>query len=253
MKAMIFAAGFGTRLKPFTLHHPKALVPVDGKPMLRRVIENIAAAGVTEIVVNVHNFADQIENYLAENHNFGLDIRISDERALLLDTGGGLLKAADILKSMGRPYDPILLHNADILTDLPLAQMCRYHEQSGADATLLCSHRESSRTLWFDSAESTLRGWQNRSTGEYRPATFTPSASDDATPFDGIHIINPAILDLLEKYNGGADAKPFSIIPFYLSVLGKAKIRRFLLPEGCQWLDVGSSEKLQAAEAALNH
>lgn len=249
MKAMIFAAGLGTRLKPYTLHHPKALVPVGGKPMLQRVIENIASAGIRDIVVNVHHFASQVEDFLAQNSCFGLNISISDERDLLLDTGGGLLKARELL-SGNNPDEPILLHNADILTDMRLEEMAKEHLDTGADVTLLCSHRKSSRTLWFSKEENCLEGWENMSTGERRPEGFSPDASAEATPFGGIHIVNPSVFPFLEKYSHGR-IKPFPIIPFYLENIERMEIRRFMLPEDCRWFDVGSSDKLAIAEASI--
>lgn len=247
MKAMIFAAGLGSRLKPFTLEHPKALVPVGGIPMLQRVINNLAEAGITEIVVNVHHFAPQIIDFLKANDNFALDIRISDESAMLLDTGGGLLKARRLLES----YDePILLHNADILCDMPLKGMIEAHKRDHADVTLLCSRRESSRTLYFSPSDNRLLGWENLSTGQRKPVGFTPAPDVDATPFGGVHIVNPRIFPMLKEYAGGKEI-PFSIVSFYLANLSKLDIKRYLLPEGCRWFDVGSADKLANAEKSF--
>ncbi len=249
MKAMIFAAGMGTRLKPFTLEHPKALVPVCGKPMLQRVLENLRDAGVADIVVNVHHLARQIVDFLDANGNFGLDIKISDESDSLLDTGGGLLKARELL--LGRDSDePILLHNADILTDVPVGMMLAVHKREAADVTLLCSHRQSSRTLYFDKTANRLAGWQNLANGEVRPEGFNPGEIHDPSPFGGVHIVSPSVFPLLEEYAGG-EIKPFSIVPFYLTMLNRLDIHRFMLPEGCRWFDVGSSEKLSMAENAF--
>ncbi|MDE6126575.1 MAG: NTP transferase domain-containing protein, partial [Muribaculaceae bacterium] len=133
MKGMIFAAGVGSRLRPFTDEHPKALAPVGGIPMLRRVIEKMTEAGISRIVVNVHHFPQQIVSYLEENDNFGADISVSDESAELLDTGGGLLHARRFLDG----DEPVLVHNADILTDFDISRMARAHSDSGALATLL--------------------------------------------------------------------------------------------------------------------
>lgn len=259
MQAMIFAAGLGTRLKPYTEQHPKALIPVCGIPILQRVIKNIAAAGVEHIVINVHHFADQIENFLKANHNFGVDISVSDERALLLDTGGGLLQAAPLFSALNHD-EPVLLHNADILTDLPISQIFKQHTISGADVTLLCSHRNSSRTLWFDK-DDRLCGWENSNTHEYRPSGFSPSPCMHPSPFDGIHVVSPKIFPLLSDYNTQTATgeqhtsdgiHPFSIVPFYLANLSKLNIRRFLLPEMYSWFDIGSTTKLAAAEAAMH-
>lgn len=257
MKAMIFAAGLGTRLKPFTLEHPKALVPVGGIPMLERVIRNLADAGISEIVVNTHHFAPQIVTFLRGHGNFGLDIKISDESECLLDTGGGLLNARPLFAEWDS-NEPILLHNADVLTDVPIREMLDSHMGSGADVTLLCSHRNSSRTLYFDKSNGQLLGWENIKTGERKPVGFTPGGNADASPFGGLHIINPdTFFPLLEKYaddisiEGDVSSLPFSIIPFYLAEIGCLDIRRFLLPDGCKWFDVGSTEKLAAAESSL--
>lgn len=249
MKAMIFAAGLGTRLKPFTLTHPKALVPVEGKPMLQRVIENVAAAGIVDIVVNVHHFADQIVDFIRSNDGFGLDIKISRETDCLLDTGGGLLKARSLLAG-DNPDEPILLHNADILTDVPLDEMLACHRQTGADATLLCGRRKSSRTLYFKKSDNALAGWENLSSGERKPAGFSPDEEHDPSPFGGVHIVNPSLFGLLEEYVGD-EVRPFSIVPFYLENLSTLDIRRYMLPEGRYWFDVGSSDKLVAAETYL--
>lgn len=250
MKAMIFAAGLGSRLKPFTLYHPKALVSVGGKPMLQRVIENIASAGVEEIVINVHHFADQITDFLARNNNFGLDIKISDESECLLDTGGGLLKAKELLIS-GKPDDTILLHNADILTDVPLCEILKAHCQNNSDVTLLCSHRKSSRTLYFHTGDSRLVGWENLSTGETKPTGFVKGQYQDSSPFGGVHIINKSVLYRIEEWNNGRST-PFSIIPFYLDNLTILNIRRFLLSPQYKWFDVGSADKLAVAEEYIS-
>lgn len=247
MKAMIFAAGLGTRLRPFTLDQPKALVPLHGVPMLERVIRKIAGAGITDITVNVHHFAPLIEEFLIRNDNFGLNISVSRETERLLDTGGGLLAAGPLLEKSGGK-EPILLHNADIFTDFPLEEMMEAHNRSGADVTLLCAKRVSSRTLYFQ--ENRLTGWQNLKTGETRPEGFEASPLMDSTPFGGVHIVNPSVFPLLEEYSGRS-GEPFSIIPFYLANLGRLYIRRFMLPDSYRWFDVGSSEKLAAAEATF--
>lgn len=138
MKAMIFAAGLGTRLKPLTDHMPKALVPVAGRPMLEHVILKLKAAGFNELVINIHHFGEQILDFLRANQNFGLTIHISDERDCLLDTGGGIRKAEPFF----RGNEPFLVHNVDILSDTDLKALYEYHRQSGNDATLLASRRK---------------------------------------------------------------------------------------------------------------
>lgn len=249
MKALIFAAGIGSRLKPFTDSHPKALAPINGVPMLQRVIEKLSAAGVGEIVVNVHHFAGHIEDFLRANNNFGLDIAISDERNLLLDTGGGLLKAADILFSNGN--EPVILHNADILTDFPIDEMLSQHLATGADATLLVAPRKSSRQLLFDS-ENNLKGWHNVATGESRPE-MTAAEASALTPlaFGGVHIVNRSILEHLRDYAVRNRCKAFSITPFYLSATDSLTIKGFPPRKPFRWHDIGTPEKLAAAELSL--
>ena len=147
MKAMIFAAGLGSRLKPLTDTMPKALVPVAGCPMLEHVILKLKASGFTEIVINIHHFGEQIIDFLKTNNDFGLTIHISDERDRLLDTGGGIRKARLFFENSGEPF---LVHNVDILSDMNLKELYDSHMQSGSVATLLASRRTTSRYLLFD-------------------------------------------------------------------------------------------------------
>ena len=243
MKALVFAAGLGTRLRPLTDHQPKALVPVGGVPMLERVICRLKAAGFDEITVNVHHFGQQIIDFLKAKQNFGLTIHVSDERDLLLDTGGGILKA--------RPYldgnEPFLVHNADIMTDIDLGAIYRNHVESQADATLLVSQRETSRYLLFD-ANGRMQGWMNKSTGEVLPpeldlkaTTFTPLA------FSGVHVISPTIYRWMGQtpWTG-----KFSIIPFYVATCHQAHIQSYQ-PQQMNFFDVGKIETLQKAEKWL--
>ncbi len=245
---MIFAAGIGSRLRPFTNYHPKALAMVDGKPMLRRVIEKMTDAGICDIVVNTHHFSDQIKTYLEANDNFGANIIISDESETLLDTGGGLLNARRWLDG----DEPVIAHNADILTDFSLTEMEAAHWRSGTVATLLAFSRESSRQLYFDTNGS-LRGWQNLKSGECRPSGFIPDAGG-LTPlaFGGVHIIEPALFDLLEKYAASA-GKVFSIIPFYLAMIDKERIEAYAPRNSFLWYDIGTPEKLAAVESLLKN
>ena len=167
MKAMIFAAGLGTRLRPLTDIMPKALVPVAGKPMLERVILRLKKAGFDDITINIHHFGGQIVEFLHANNSFGLNIHISDERDMLLDTGGGVKKACPFLDG----NEPFLVHNADILTDIDLTTFYRHHQDSNAEATLLVSERKTSRYLLFDDSYN-LHGWINKSTQEIKPEGF---------------------------------------------------------------------------------
>ena len=171
MKAMIFAAGLGSRLKPLTDTKPKALIEVAGKPMLEHVILKLKASGFNEIVINVHHFADQILDFLQANHNFGVDIHISDETEELLDTGGGLEKAGKyFISPCHEDKNGILLHNVDILSNCNLQDLIRFHQQTpDVYATMLVSRRITSRYLLFD-GNNLLCGWINKTTGEVKPA-----------------------------------------------------------------------------------
>lgn len=227
MKAMIFAAGLGTRLHPFTLEHPKALVEVNGEPMLGRVIRAVKDAGITEIVVNVHHFAEQIEQFLSANGNFGVKIHISSERGKLLDTGGGLLAAKRFLDGS----EPILLHNADVLTDMPLNAL-----ELRGDATLAVSTRESSRQLIFDPAQR-LCGWINLKNGETKGCADGVQRS-----FNGIHLVSPRIFPALERET----EEVFSLTPFYVKNASELAIYGQDISE-YKWFDVGRPESLSKA------
>lgn len=238
MKAMIFAAGLGTRLKPITDTIPKALVPVGGKTLLEHVITKLASQGFDELIVNVHHHADKIIEFLKEKNNFGLRIEISDERDLLLDTGGGIRKAAHFFDD-GKPF---LIHNVDILSDADLAGLYQIHEQSGNDATLLVKERETSRYLYFDD-EKRLKGWMNTKTGEIKSpfADFQP-AKNHQFAFSGIHVLSPSIFKQMEGY----PAK-FPIMDFYIENAAKAKIGYHLNNE-LRMIDVGKLDSLKEAE-----
>ena len=250
MKAMIFAAGIGSRLKPFTDHHPKALAKVCGVPMLQRVILKLRDAGADRMVVNTHHFAGQIIDFLNHNGNFGVDIVISDESDLLLDTGGGLLRAEKLLQAADD--EPIVLHNADILTDAPVDAMTEAHIASGADATLLASDRPSSRRLYFDDG-GRLRGWRDERNGECRPEGFNQYVADACQPlaFDGVHVVNRSIFPHLREYAEDHGAV-FSITPFYLAIARELNIRAYTPPTPFTWHDIGTPEKLARAEVALS-
>lgn len=161
MKAMIFAAGLGTRFKPWTDHHPKALAMVNGKSLLQRNIEYLQNNGITHVVVNVHHFADKLIEAIMKNKGWGSEIAISDERDEVLETGGGLLKA----KEFFTPGQPFITCNADILTDLSIKNLYAFHEKKKALITFGVTNRKTSRYLLFDE-EGRLCGWRNNKTGE---------------------------------------------------------------------------------------
>ena len=236
MQAMIFAAGLGTRLKPLTDRMPKALVPVCGKPLLAHTIERLKGAGADEIVVNVHHFSQQIVDYLA-THDFGIRIKISDESDRLLDTGGGLRKALPLFSQQDQP---VLIHNVDILSNIPLAQFYSAHQQN--DATLLVSERETSRYLLFDDNDR-LVGWTNINTGEMKsPYKDLNVEKCKRYAFSGIHCFSPR---LGEQMKGFPDK--FSIIDFYLAVCDKSIIKGYVQKD-LKLLDVGKLDSLERAE-----
>ena len=238
MKAMVFAAGIGERLKPLTNEMPKALVPVNGKPMLEHIILKLKAAGFLQLVINVHHFADQIIQFLQTNNNFGLKIEISDERNYLLDTGGGIKQAAQFLSGK----EPFLVHNVDIFSNVDLKAMYEYHLASDSLATLLVSSRSSTRQLLFDRKEN-LSGWQNTETGEIKSAyPDFDIAKHKEFAFGGIHVISPKIFEWMDEWTG-----KFSIINFYLSVCPKHPIRYYTTND-LDLMDVGKPETLAEAE-----
>ena len=241
MKAMIFAAGLGSRLKPLTDTMPKALVPVAGCPMLEHVILKLKASGFTERVINIHHFGEQIIDFLKTNNDFGLTIHISDERDRLLDTGGGIRKARLFFENSGEPF---LVHNVDILSDMNLKEPYDFHMQSGSVATLLASRRTTSRYLLFDT-ERKLRGWINKDTGQVKPEGFHYDESlYREYAFSGIHVFSPAVFRLMEapRWEG-----KFSIMDFYLATCGQTDYSGYLA-EKLELIDIGKPETLARAE-----
>ena len=237
MNAFIFAAGLGTRLKPLTDSMPKALVPVGGKPLLAHVVEKLKAAGCKKIVINIHHFGDMIVDYVKSQGNFGIDIVFSDEREMLLETGGAIKHAVQLLGD-----EPFLIHNVDILSNVDIKALWEEHLNSGSAATLLVSKRSSSRALLFD-AESNLTAWTNKTTGEVKtPYESVDIASLEELAFSGIHVFSPSLF----KYFGEYPEK-FSIIDFYLNTCKSEKIKAFT-QEGLQLLDVGKLDSLEKAE-----
>ncbi len=237
MNAFIFAAGLGTRLKPLTDTMPKALVPVAGKPLLAHVIEKLKAAGCKKIVINIHHFGQMIIDYVKENNNFGMDIVFSDEREMLLETGGAIKHAVNLLGD-----EPFLIHNVDIMSNVDLKALWSEHINSGSAATLLVSKRNSSRALLFNS-EGNLTAWTNKNTGEIKtPYENVEIARLEEFAFSGIHVFSPQLF----KYFGEYPEK-FSIIDFYLNTCKAEKIKAFT-QEGLQLLDVGKLDSLEKAE-----
>lgn len=243
MKGMIFAAGLGTRLRPLTDSRPKALIEVGGVTMLQRVICRLRDAGVTSIVVNVHHFPDMVFSFL-HSHDFGVEVIVSDERSCLLDTGGGVLRARRWLDS----GEPVIVHNADILTDFPISAMAETHQHSGALATLLVDQRKSSRALLFDKS-MTMKGWMRTDCSEILPHGLDITALSPLA-FGGVHIISPSVFPLLENYSR-FHGEVFSIIPFYLSICGVASLIGYRPPHPYRWFDIGTPARLESASRAF--
>lgn len=234
MKAMILAAGLGTRLKPFTDKHPKALAIVNGKTLLQRNIEYLKGYGFKDIIVNVHHFADQIIQLLKENNGFGSHITISDETEAVLETGGGIKKAAWFFETEQMPF---LVMNADILTDLDLEEMWLYHQKQQSLVSLAVSERDTSRYFLFN-AGGVLCGWRNVKTGEERLSRASDHYFHKA--FSGIQIISPEIFSLI-----GQKGK-FSMVEVYLDLAKSHQIRSFE-HRAAKFIDVGKPESLLMA------
>ena len=234
MKAMIFAAGLGTRLKPFTETHPKALAQVNGKTLLERNILYLKSFGFEEFVINIHHFGGQILDFLQKDNHFGCKISISDESDEILETGGGLLKARNLLGN-----EPFLVMNVDILTDLNLHSFIHFHLKNKPLASLAVSNRSSSRKLFFNE-EKQLVGWKNFSTGEN--IFIDPYSEDKATSlaFSGIHIIDPEIFKKI-VFRG-----KFSIMSVYMELMKTERILGF--SHNARLVDVGKPEAILEAE-----
>ncbi len=237
-QAMIFAAGLGTRLKPLTDTMPKALVPVGGQPLLWHVIQKLKASGFDRIVINVHHLAQQIVDYLKANNNFNIDIRISDETEMLLETGGGIKKALPLFDSQS----PILIHNVDILSNIDLAAIYDEAQQSNVDALLMVSWRKTKRYLLFDE-EMILDGWTNIETGEIRSPYPANNPSDlKQMAFSGIHIISPHVFPLFQEM-----PERFGIIDFYLKYCHQCAFMGKEMKD-LRLMDVGKIDTLSEAE-----
>ena len=207
MKAMILAAGLGTRLKPLTDSMPKALVEVDGVPMLERVILNLKKHGADFIVVNTHHFAGMIKDFLRKK-DFGIEIMVSDESEQLLDTGGGIVRAAPLL--FNKDSSPVLIHNVDILSNAPVENIMREADEV---TTLLVSERDSQRQLIFDE-RMMLQGWHDRKNDLYKPEGFSPQGNLRELAFSGIYAITEAAVDEMRKLMGEGK---YSVMDYFLN------------------------------------
>ena len=233
MKAMVFAAGLGTRLRPLTDDRPKALVTIAGRTLLDITLARLRSFGVREVIVNVHHFADQVVAYLAANQNFGMRIEVSREE-VLLDTGGGLKKAAWFFLEAGSGADePFLIHNVDVLSTIDLARMAQFHAQHNALATLAVAERVTSRPLLFDAKGQLLgRGAANEA----------GDTSLETLAFGGIHVVSPRIFAKLEEEGA------FPIIDAYVRLAARGETILGFRADGAYWRDLGRPDDLIAAE-----
>jgi NDP-sugar pyrophosphorylase family protein len=249
MKAMILAAGLGTRLRPLTDDRPKALVEVGGRTMLEITLARLRACGVREVIINVHHFADMVVDYLKANGNFGLRIEVSREEALL-DTGGGLKKAAYFFLESSRDIErPFLLHNVDVVSTIDLQRMVQFHKDNEALATLAVQQRQTSRYLLFDERLQLC----GRRSGPDQDEEFvrasgqdeTAAQPKDALAFTGIHVISPRFLEMMTEEGA------FSIITSYLRLAARGETILAFRADGYYWRDLGRPENVRQAEQDL--
>ena len=241
MKAMILAAGLGTRLRPLTDGRPKALVEVAGRTLLEIALSRLRAFGVREVIINVHHFADMLVDYLKKNDNFGMRIEISREEALL-DTGGGLKKAAGFfLEDSSALDEPFILYNVDVISTIDLARMVRFHHEYRALATLAVQERETSRYLLFDQE---LRLCGRRAGGSPVP---TQASFPQALAFSGIHVVSPRLLATLTETNS------FSIITSYLRLAANGENILAFRADDYYWRDLGRPENVALVEQDLKN
>jgi mannose-1-phosphate guanylyltransferase len=242
MKAMVLAAGLGTRLRPLTNDRPKALVEVAGRTLLEITLARLRAFGIREVIVNVHHFADMVVEYLKANDNFGMRIEVSRED-VLLDTGGGLKKAGwFFLEHPGPSEEPFLLHNVDVISTIDLERMLQFHNGNRALATLAVQERETSRYLLFDEQ---LQLCGRRAGRDQKPEIVRPSPRTQALAFSGIHIISLRLFAMMKEEG------VFSIIDSYLRLAASGeKIAAFRADE-YYWRDLGKPADLQQAALDL--
>jgi len=242
MRAMILAAGLGTRLRPLTDSRPKALVQLNGRTLFEITLKRLRSFGIREVIVNVHHFADMIADYLQVNDSFGMCIEISRED-LLLDTGGGLKKAAHFFVE-ARADQPFILHNVDVISSIDLSHMVSFHASNNALATLAVQNRNSSRYLLFD-PQSNLCG--RRRGGDQPDEIVRPVSATQPLAFCGIHVISPRIFSLMPEDG------VFSIIDPYLRLAGQGEPILGFRADPYYWHDLGTIGGLQAAAADLQH
>lgn len=248
MIGVIFAAGIGSRLRPFTDSHPKALAPLGGEPILIRVARKLLDAGARRLIVNVHHFPDQVIAEL-ERQSFADLVEISDERDLLLDTGGALAKISSESQTFesADESEPVVVHNADIFTDFPIDGMISAHVSGNADATILTdSRRQSSRHFLF-TPDGRLCGWGNTDKNVTRPDNLDKTGLS-AAAFGGIHVLSPATI----RQIACKGIYPFSIVDWYLDNCDSARIMSYTPAAPYRWHDIGTPAKLAAAQEAFS-
>jgi NDP-sugar pyrophosphorylase family protein len=231
MKAMILAAGYGTRLLPLTEHKPKALIEIKGIPLIELVIEKLIKSGYNSIIINLHHHAEKLKQFIRQNNNFGIDIQFSDETDQLLDTGGGILKA----KWFFDDDKPFLIYNVDILSDIDLTELYNFHNRTNALISLAVRDRNTVRKLVFDS-DNQLCEWVNTSTGQ-RKISRQVSGERQQLAYSGIHMINPQLFDLIQEKGA------FSIMDVYLRLATNYFINAYIHNYG-QWYDIGKYQQL---------
>jgi len=243
MKAMVLAAGLGTRLRPLTDDRPKALVEVAGHTLLEITLSRLRSFGVREVIVNAHHYAEMIVDYLKANQNFGMRIEVSREEELL-DTGGGLNKAAHFfLDSSGESQEPFILHNVDVISNIDLSQMVGFHMANDALATLAVQERKTSRYLLFDE-QGKLCGRRTESSQSGEPAQVElvrPAQSKQAMAFSGIHILSPRLFEKIEEEGS------FSIITTYLNLAARGEKILAFRADGSYWRDLGRPANISEA------
>ncbi|NLA64297.1 MAG: nucleotidyltransferase family protein [Bacteroidales bacterium] len=242
MKAMILAAGLGTRLKPFTNNTPKALVPILGKPVIEHVILKLKNQGFDEIIINIHHFADQIIDFIKSKNYFDIRIEFSDEREKLLNTGGAIKKASWFFDE----DESVLIHNADIISDVNLSAVYNHHIQSKAMAKLVVDERQTSRYLFFGH-DNNLGGLINEQEGETISSSDYSSVNHNKLAFFGIHVLSGKAISLMKSF-----PDKFSIINFYLSICDNNSVSSYIANDN-RMVDVGKLTSLNEAEEFLKN
>jgi mannose-1-phosphate guanylyltransferase len=241
MKAMVLAAGLGTRLRPLTDDRPKALVEIGGRTLLEITLARLRAFGIRDVIVNVHHFADKVISFLTERQNVGMHIEVSRED-VLLDTGGGLKKAGWFFLDSDSVAEPFILHNVDVVSTIDLQRMVQFHLDNQALATLAVQHRDSSRQLLFDEH---LQLCGRRAGREAKPEIVRTAPKTDALAFSGIHVISPRLLTLMKEEG------VFSIIDTYLRLAGSGEKIIAFRADDYYWRDLGKPADLQQAARDL--